>query len=66
MTKLVQLSDEAYRRLKTAKRPGESFSDVVVRRFPAGDLAELLRRGPKSNLAWHGRWQKEIDRLDKT
>jgi len=41
MTKMVQFSDEAYRRLKEEKRPGESFSDVVLRRFPAGSMREL-------------------------
>ena len=31
MTKVISLSDDAYRRLKKRKGSGESFSDVVVR-----------------------------------
>lgn len=31
MTKQVQLSDEAYAVLKARKRPGESFSQAVLR-----------------------------------
>ena len=34
-TKTISLSDDAYERLKTMKREGESFSDVV-RRLTAG------------------------------
>ncbi len=45
MTKQVQLSDEAYARLKRAKRPGDSFSDVILRAFPDGSLAELAMLG---------------------
>ena len=29
--KTITLNDEAYRRLKQAKRKGESFSEVVIR-----------------------------------
>jgi predicted CopG family antitoxin len=42
MPKPVMLSDEAYRVLRDAKRPGESFSDVVLRKFPKGDPARIL------------------------
>jgi len=31
MTKVISLSNEAYRNLKDSKKPGESFSDVVLR-----------------------------------
>jgi predicted CopG family antitoxin len=31
MTKVISLSEDAYRRLKRRKGEGESFSDVVVR-----------------------------------
>lgn len=41
MTQVVQLSDEAYRRLTNAKRPGESYSDVVLRLAGSGDLTDL-------------------------
>ena len=40
MVRHVSLSDEAYERLKKAKKDSESFSDVVLRivRSPTGDL----------------------------
>lgn len=41
MTQVVQLSDEAYRRLTNAKRPGESYSDVVLRLVRSGSLEDL-------------------------
>jgi predicted CopG family antitoxin len=31
MTKVISLSEKAYETLKSMKRPGESFSDVVIR-----------------------------------
>jgi len=36
------LSDEAYRALKAAKKEGESFSDVIMRKFLKGDPAQIL------------------------
>ncbi len=48
MTKVISLSEDAYRRLKQRKGEGESFSDVVVRL--TGD-----KRGP-SLLALKGAW----------
>jgi predicted CopG family antitoxin len=33
MAKPVMLSDDAYEALKAAKKEGESFSDVVLRKF---------------------------------
>jgi len=41
MTKMVQLSDAAYERLRSMKRGRESFSDVVLRLGPKGDLRKL-------------------------
>lgn len=41
MPKVVQLSGEAYERLRMAKKTGESFSDVVLRLLPRGDLRRL-------------------------
>ncbi len=40
----VYLSDGAYTRLKTAKKPGQSFSDVIIEHFPmaALDFSEFL------------------------
>jgi predicted CopG family antitoxin len=31
MTKVISLSEKAYETLKSMKKPGESFSDVVIR-----------------------------------
>lgn len=42
LTKVISLSDDAYRRLKTRKVPGESFSDVVVRLTSERRLASVL------------------------
>jgi predicted CopG family antitoxin len=41
MTKVVQLSDDAYEALLRQKQPGESFSDVVRRAFPRRPLTDL-------------------------
>jgi predicted CopG family antitoxin len=40
MVRQVSLSDEAYEKLKKAKKGSESFSDVVLRivKSPSGDL----------------------------
>jgi predicted CopG family antitoxin len=45
------LSDEAYRALRAAKKEGESFSDVILRKFPKGDPARILAvvKGMKPN-----------------
>lgn len=37
----ISLSDDAYERLATLRRPGESFSDVVRRLTRARSLTEL-------------------------
>lgn len=39
-TKTISLSDEAYERLKAAKKEGESFSDVVNRISPGVRLED--------------------------
>ena len=48
MTKVISLSNEAYQTLKNIKKPGESFSDVVLR--VAGDKQK------KSILEFSGKW----------
>ena len=48
MTKIISLSDEAYQILKDSKRPGESFSDVVLR--------TLKQEKKKSLLEFSGKW----------
>lgn len=54
-SKTISLSDGAYRVLSAAKRPGESFSDVVKR---------TLNKKPLSGFA--GAWADlEIDEIKK-
>ncbi len=48
MTKVISLSNEAYQKLKNSKRPGESFSDVVLR--------VVGERKKKSLLEFSGKW----------
>lgn len=54
-TTTISLSDEAYRILKAQKREGESFSDLVLRKFgkgnPAAILAYLKESTPNPDLA---------------
>lgn len=38
----ITLSDPAYRRLKMLKRPGQSFSEVVLEHVPVENAGELL------------------------
>ncbi len=40
-SKTISVSDDAYARLFAAKRPGESFSDVVKRLTTRRSLSEL-------------------------
>ena len=51
----VSLSDEAYRVLKSQKREGESFSDLILRKFgrgnPAAVLTYLNEKSPNLDLA---------------
>jgi predicted CopG family antitoxin len=56
MTKVVSLSNEAYLTLKNLKKPGESFSDVVLR--VTGE------RKRKSLLEFAGTWEgNDIDEV---
>jgi predicted CopG family antitoxin len=56
MTKVISLSNEAYRTLKDSKRPGESFSDVVLR-----VVGETKKR---SLLEFSGKWAgSDIDEV---
>ena len=48
MTKVISLSNEAYKTLKDSKKPGESFSDVVLR--------VLKPKKKKSLLEFSGKW----------
>lgn len=41
-TTTISLKDEAYERLKDAKREGESFSDVVIRLTESADTEERI------------------------
>ena len=49
MTKVISLSEKAYQTLKSMKKPGESFSDVVVR------ISD--REKKKSILEFAGTWK---------
>ena len=65
MTRMVQLSNDAYELLKRAKQPDESFSDVVTRlaRKPKPlDLTGLLT---KKEVDEADRLRKAADDLDK-
>jgi predicted CopG family antitoxin len=54
-TTTISLSEEAYSLLKAQKREGESFSDLVLRKFGKGNptaiLAYLKEREPNADLA---------------
>ena len=54
-TTTISLSDEAYRVLKAQKKEGESFSELVLRKFgkgnPAAILAYLAEKEPNLELA---------------
>ena len=48
MTKVISLSNEAYQTLKESKKPGESFSDVVLR---------IAKKTKKRSLSeFSGKW----------
>lgn len=48
MTKVISLSEKAYETLKGMKKPGESFSDVVIR--------VAAKEKKKSILEFAGTW----------
>ena len=54
-TTTISLSDEAYRVLKAEKKEGESFSELILRKFgkgnPAAILAYLSEKEPSLELA---------------
>lgn len=54
-TTTISLSDEAYKVLKAQKKEGESFSDLILRKFgkgnPAAILAYLSEKEPNLELA---------------
>ena len=54
-TTTISLSEEAYSLLKAQKRDGESFSDLILRKFgkgnPSAILAYLNERKPNTDLA---------------
>ncbi len=56
MTKVISLSNEAYQKLKNSKKPGESFSDVVLR--------IVAEKKKKSLLEFAGTWKgDDIDEV---
>ncbi len=54
-TTTITITDEAYKALKAEKKEGESFSDVILRKFqkgnPAAIRAVLKDRGANPDLA---------------
>lgn len=54
-TTTISLSEEAYSLLKAQKRDGESFSDLILRKFgkgnPSAILAYLNEKSPNTDLA---------------
>lgn len=59
MTKVVSLSDDAYRELEKLKKNGESFSDIVL---------ELTKKEKKPLSYFFGKWsgpKEEVDAMLK-
>lgn len=54
-TTTITITDEAYRALKAEKKEGESFSDVILRKFTKGSpraiLEYLKETGPSPELS---------------
>lgn len=65
VSKLVQFSDQAYRRLSMMKRKGESFSDVVLRLTRPAGLQGLRGLRTPAQVAEAKRWMRKIDRMDR-
>lgn len=65
MSKVVQLSDEAYGLLKNLKKPGESFSDVVMRIAGGRSLKALQGLLTPREGRLMERSIREIDELDR-
>lgn len=65
MPRVVQLSDEAYGRLRNLKRPDESFSDVVLRLTGRGDLRRLKGLRSRKAIDAAEALLAEIDALDR-
>ncbi len=65
MTKVVQLSDEAYARLRILKRGGESFSEVVLRLTSKRDLRGLRGLRTAAELDTSEALIHAADSLDK-
>lgn len=65
MTKPVQLSDEAYRRLRARKKSGESFSDVVLRMTGKESLAGLQGLRASRDIDEAAAQISSVDALDK-
>lgn len=66
-TKTVNLSEDAYERLKALKREGESFSDVVNRltgKHALLDLVGILDEGEARELRDHVEEARERMRAD--
>lgn len=55
-TKTISLSDEAYTRLKSEKKEGESFSEVVTRLTERKSLLEFAG-------AWKEAGEKKIEKV---
>lgn len=65
MPRTVQLSEEAYATLAAIKRPGESFSDVVLRTIRSRkDPGALLRLGPRIPGYDHEKVREKMRRAD--
>jgi predicted CopG family antitoxin len=65
MTRMVQLSNEAYRRLRMVKRSDESFSDTVLRLTRGVDLTGLKGLRTRERLAEAEAALAEADALDR-
>jgi predicted CopG family antitoxin len=65
MTKVVQLSDEAYARLRSRKRPGESFSAVVLRLTRRRGLEALQGSLTDAEAQRATEWILRADELDR-